>query len=250
MKKWTWFLSVFVVFISTASAVEKKVLVETPLEYEKTRKGRYIPEDYSYLERRPKWGVRLNFLSNEIVLVKEDGVADADIYEKDSLPFQIDFSVHRSFEKFSVAGEVGYLSAKFENMTNSISATGVFAGLGFYADGFFKTPYFVPFAFAGLVSLSGDLEGPGVGGVEADGTTPKNERSIETESFVPYYKLGFLIGLNWLERGTATKALSDYGLQNTFLYFAVKKITDGSTEEETVKLETDLYGEFGFQLEF
>lgn len=250
MKKWTWFLSVFVVFMSTADAVEKKVQVETPVGYKKNSKGVYIPENHSYLQRRPKWGVRLNFLSNIITLAQDEkNIESALIYERDGLPFEIDFGVHRSFDKFSVGAEIGYLSSKFENMTNSISTTGVFAGLGFYADGIFKTPYFVPFAFAGLASISGDLEGPSVGGTDSEGNSI-NERDIQTESIVPYYKVGFLVGLNWIERGVATKALSDYSLQNTFLYFAVKKITDASTREEAIKLETNFYGEFGFQLEF
>lgn len=231
MIKWACFLSVFVAFTGISEAFEKKVRVERPFDYGKDSKGKTVIKRKSYLEGRPQWSVRLNFASSLIELVKDAGV------DRDSTPFQVDILMHKNYRHFSIGPELGYMSSKFNNETNEISVAGFSLGMGLYLDGLFQSPYFVPFATVGGISL------------DAENETDAGSVDIETKTLTTYYKIGFLLGLNWLDRRSTTEALADYGLQNSYLYFAAKKISNAA-ENEAETLETDLFAEFGFQLEF
>jgi len=59
-----------------------------------------------------------------------------------------------------------------------------------------------------------------------------------------------LLGLNWIDKGTALKALADYGLQNSFMYLGMRKVSSTADAEGEFDLETTMYLEYGLQLEF
>jgi len=235
MKKWTCCLSVFALFLGSAAfAAEKKVEVESPYKYVKDSKGSVQIKSRPYLERRPNWGIRLNFATSEIALAEEP------MGEKDGAPFQVDISINKNFGLFSLGPEFGVGTAKFEN---TASFTALSLGLGFYLNGVTKTSFVVPFASVGLMSLSGSVDQ-----LNEDGSTASVD--IDTEDIIPYYRAGVLIGLNWIDKGNSLRALSEYGLQNSFLYFAMRKITSTTKDETLFDLETEFYLEYGLQLEF
>jgi hypothetical protein len=216
---------------------EKKVEVTSPFKYVKGPDGKTEVKALPYLKRRPNWGVRLNFATSEIELNKEtDG-------KKDGTPFQIDININRNYSFFSIGPEIGFTSAKFEN---TASFTGFSLGLGVYLDGLSDNTYVVPFASAGVISISGDVDQ--IDPADASGAIKNFD--IDAKDVVPYYRAGVLIGLNWIDKRTAFMALSDYGLQNSFIYIAMRKITSTAAEDGVFDLETKLYLEYGLQLEF
>lgn len=238
MKKWTCCLSVLALFLSATApevqALEKKVEIESPYEYVKDKKGDVKIKSLPYLKRRPAWSTRLNFATSEIELENETGE------NKDGAPFQIDISLNKNFGVFSVGPEVGFTSAKFEN---TASFTAFSLGLGVYLNGLTDTSYVVPFASAGGMSITGDVD-------QADATGTVASVDIDTNDVVLYYRAGLLIGLNWIDKATALRALSDYGMQNSFIYLAMRKITATTDDDTLFNLETPLYLEYGLQLEF
>lgn len=234
MKKWTCCLSVFALFLSSAAAQEKKVEVISPYEYVKDSKGKVKIKALPYLQRRPKWGVRLNLASSEIELENENPSG------KDGAPFQIDFSITKNIGAFSIGPEIGFTTAKFEN---TASFTAFSFGVGAYLSGLSNTSYVVPFASVGAASMSGDID-------QADDSGTVVNVDIDTKGVVPYYRVGVLIGLNWIDKGTSLGALAEYGLQNSFLYLAMRKITATTDDPGLFNLETTMYLEYGLQLEF
>jgi len=238
MKKWTCCLSVFALFIGSAEAEvqykEKKVEVTSPYQYVKDADGEVSVKALPYLKRRPRWGVRLNLATGNIELEREtDG-------KKDGAPFQVDLSINRNYSFFSVGPEIGFTTAKFKN---TASFTGFSLGLGIYLDGLSNSSYVVPFASAGAISISGDVD-------QADSGGTISNVDIDTKDIVPYYRAGLLIGLNWIDKRTSVKALSEYGLQNSFIYISMRKITSTAEDETLFNLETKMYLEYGLQLEF
>lgn len=234
MKKWTCCLSVFALFLGSAQAQEKKVEVSSPYEYVKDSRGEFKIKALPYLSRRPRWGVRLNFSVSEMELKRETNG------KKDGTPFQVDLSINKNYGIFSIGPEIGFVSAKFKN---TASFSGFSAGLGLYINGLSRTSYVVPFASAGAILISGDVD-------QVNDAGALTNVDIDTKDIVPYYRAGLLIGLNWIDKGSAVRALADYGLQNSFLYVSVRKITSTAEDETLFNLETKMYLEYGLQLEF
>jgi len=238
MKKWTCCLSVLALFLSStevaAQSQEKKVEVNSAYEYIKDSDGELKIKALPYLKRRPEWGVRWSLATSEVELKKQGGS------KKDGVPFQIDISINKNYGLFSVGPEIGFTSAKFEN---TAAFTGFSLGLGLYLDGLSNTSYVVPFVSAGAISISGDVDRINEAGATVN-------REIDADNIVPYYRLGLLLGLNWIDRETSIRALSEYGLQNSFLYVAMKKITSTTSDDSLFNLETNMYLEYGLQLEF
>jgi|GEM_PF-2114909 len=239
MKKWTCCLSVFALFLNVAGAKEKKVEIESPYEYVKNKQGETQIKSLPYLQRRPQWGIRLGLGTSNIELANEE------LPKKESAPFQIDIGIVKNFGLFSMGPEIGFTSAKFEN---TASFTAFNLGAALYLDGISRTSYVVPYASLGGMSISsknGDIPC-----IADDGGDIPDECSLVGSEIIPYYRLGVLIGLNWIDKGTALKALADYGLQNSFIYFGMRKVTSTAESEGAFDLETTLYLEYGLQLEF
>lgn len=210
----------------SAFAVEKKVRVERAFHYEKNKEGKYALKASSYRDTRPKWGVRFLFASSQI----QDEITQL---KDTNFPFQIDLTFMRNFKFFSVGPEVGYTKAEY---ADNHKASFMTAGLALYLDGFFSEPYVVPFASFGSLAY-----------MEAEN---KNFSSLDSESsFVPYYRVGVLFALNWIEPRRSLAARQEWGLQNTFVYAGMRKYT--STHSDSAQnAETSMYLEYGLQLEF
>ncbi len=216
----------------------KKVQVESPYRYVKALDGKLKVKKSPYRERRPLWGTRLNFAAGM-------GIETDKGLKSDGTPFQIDVSMSRNFKYFSVGPEIGYLSSTILNTCgNKIDFKGMTAGLGFYLDGLFRSAYFVPFASVGIFAPNVKVETVSEGTCNVTG-----KEALNSESAVLYYRGGFLLGLNWLDKKLAGRALSDYGLQNSFLYFAARQIPETS-KIESADVGTKMYFEYGLQFEF
>lgn len=242
--RFAYFLAALTVFsavsIESAFSLEKKVQVEAPFKYIKKSGGALELKKRPYRERRPSWGIRLNFAAGMGIETKIEGL------KSDGTPIQIDMSMSKNFKYLSVGPEVGYFSSTLLNSCqNEINLSGMTAGLGLYLDGLLKSAYFVPFASVGVLLPSVKVETvAGSGSCEVTG-----EEDLDAESAVLYYRGGFLVGLNWLDKKLAGRALSDYGLQNSFLYFAARQIPQTS-KIDNADVGTKMYFEYGLQLEF
>ncbi|MGH1467588.1 MAG: hypothetical protein ACRBBP_01740 [Bdellovibrionales bacterium] len=226
--------------------VEKKVRLESPLRYEKSKDGEFKFRNIGYRERRPDWGVRLNFaVGNGFETATENESKSIVSLKSDGTPFQIDIGMNRNYRYFSVGPEIGYFSSTILNTCeNEISFSGLTAGLGLYLDGLFKAAYVVPFVSVG--ALFPDIK---VQTADSSCAVTGEQELDGTKSAAMYYRGGLLIGLNWLDKRLSERALEDYGLQNTFLYAAIRQIPSTSNTEET-DVGTDPYIEYGLQLEF
>ncbi len=219
-------------------ALEKKVQVEAPFRYQKAKNNKIKLMSIPYRQRRPNWSVRLNLaLSPGIQTDKEN-------LKSKGVPLQLDISINRNLKYFSIGPEVGYFKSTILNTCNNkINFSGITAGAGLYLDGLFKTAYFVPIVSLGVIF-------PNIKIQTADASCVViGEKELEANKYTMYYRAGFLIGLNWLDKVLASKALSDYGLQNSFLYLATKQISSTSDIEEA-DIGTKNYFEYGLQLEF
>lgn len=233
--------------MSKAEALEKKVEIESPYEFVKDKKGDVKVKTVSYLKRRPRWSTRLNFATSEIELENETPA------EKDGAPFQIDISMNKNFGIFSIGPEIGFTTAKFEN---TASFTAFSLGVSIYLNGLTETSYLVPFASAGGMSIS-SKNGAIPCAIVPPATVAPTECSLVGSEIIPYYRAGLLIGLNWIDKSTALRALSDYGMQNSFIYVAARKIAAPGNQDPAIpvdqrpfSLETTFYLEYGLQLEF
>ncbi len=250
MVRFAYFLAALLVFSAYPTAQtfarEKKVRIESPLRYEKAQNGDFEFRKAAYRERRPHWGIRLNFAAgNGFETATENAAENIVSLESDGIPFQIDIGMNKNYKHFSIGPEIGYFTSTILNTCeNEINFSGFTAGLGLYLDGLFDTAYTVPFASVGVILPDIKVE-------TADSScVVTGEQELDgTKSAAMYYRAGLLIGLNWLDKGLAHRALEDYGLQNTFLYFAMRQIPSTSDTEGT-DVGTKPYLEYGLQLEF
>ncbi len=252
MRNCAYFLGLFVVsglFHSESLGLEKKVQVESPYQFRVNKNGEKKFIRASYRERRPQWGVRLNFavssgFETQKTQVKPDDQV-ADVLSSTGSPFNVNISMSKNFKHFSVGPEIGYMSSKIADRCNlEFDFNGFTFGGGFYLDGLFKTPYVVPFASVGVILP--DIE---INATQTGTCTFSNKQELISDDYVLYYRTGLLVGLNWIDKTMAYRALSDYGLQNTFLYFAMRQIPSTS-DVETADIGTEPFFEYGLQFEF
>lgn len=242
-------LSLSVMSAELVQAVEKKVQVESPyhLEVDKNGKNKFV-ESY-YIDRRPQWGVRLNlalgsgFKTQNEQANPVDGI-EAQL-ESSGTPLHINVGMSRNFKNFSIGPEIGYMSSTVLSRCNlDIDFNGFTLGVGAYLDGLFKNTYAVPFASVGVILPDITVTSTQAGTCTADG-----EQELDTLDYALYYRAGVLIGLNWLDKAMSYRALSDYGLQNTFIYIAIKQIPSTS-DIEAADIGTEPFLEYGLQFEF
>lgn len=214
-------------FLPFCWASEPKVQVENPFFYY-IEDGKKKIKSSPYRERRSKWGTRLGFG----VSLYESSEGQ---FERDGTPFFAEFGLNRNFQFFSLGAEVGALSMTLEAAGGTeVDVLGFSGGLFLFLDGLFSNPWVVPFGGGGVMTISGESD---VGDVETD------------EDIVPYFKAGFLIQLNWLDRATAGMGYYNYGLENTFMIVQVRQISSTS-DTAAVDFESDPIIEAGIQLEF
>jgi hypothetical protein len=225
---------------SNAFSESGKVKVESPYIYKKNKKGKKVLALRSYRERRQRWGFRLSVIAG-------GGFETSNTrqLESSSTPLQVDLGINRNFTHFSVGPEVGYYTTKigfkcpsFEQKGN-ISLSGLTAGLGLYLDGITENAYLVPFASFGVLLTNADVS-------EENNDC---QEAVDLKKYAPYYRAGVLIGLNWLDRLLTGRAYKEYGLQNSFIYVAMRQISSTS-DVEADDLGTEPYLEYGLQLEF
>ncbi len=240
--RFSYFLLALVVWTTVSFhdlfAVEKKVRMEAPFRYQKGKDGKIKLMSASYRQRRPSWGKRLSFALSSGLQTHREGL------KSKGIPLQLDFAMNRNFKYFSIGPEVGYFKSTILNACNNeINFSGITAGGGLYLDGLFKAPYVVPIVSVGAIFPTIKVQTADVSCVVT------GEKDLEANQYAMYYRVGFLLGLNWLDEVLAGKALSDYGLQNSFLYLAVRQIPSTS-DVETADIGTKVYFEYGLQLEF
>lgn len=209
---------------SETFAQEKKVKVESSVEYVENEKGELEYKRKNYLDLRPNWGTRVTFSSAEQEPVPP-------LLDQERTPFQFELSLLRNFKFISTGIEIGYLDTEW-SLNNKIKVFSM--GLVAHIDGIFKTPYIVPMVGVGFANF--DAKSSGL--------------VIETEDdFIPYYKAGLLFSLNWIDRKSSQMAYDEFGLLNTYIYFGVRKWSE-TNSDPGLNIEIDLSPEFGIQLEF
>jgi hypothetical protein len=230
-------------------AAEKKVQVESPYQLKIDKSGKKIFEGTPYIERRPSWGIRLNFAATsgfETQNAQLHPVTSVPApLESSGVPLHVNIGMSRNFKHFSIGPELGYMSSTISSRCNlDIDFKGFTFGVGAYLDGLFKTAYAVPFVSVGAVLPDITVTKTQSGTCTADG-----EQELDALDFALYYRAGVLIGLNWLDKGMSSQALADYGLQNTFIYIAVKQIPSTS-DIDAADIGTEPFLEYGLQFEF
>lgn len=239
-----------------AGAKEKKVRLEDPFVYKKNKKGQMKLVHEPYHERRSKWGLRFNLAVGGDYETQQEqlkpGTTESAVLESDGMSFKIDISVNRNFKSFSIGPEFGYFSSKVLSRCSTaddpreITFRAPNIGAGVYLDGLSFSQYVTPFASAGaLIYPTIETELTTLNTCTLAGGTGE----IDSDSFIMYYRFGLLLGLNWLDKGLASRGLSEYGLENSFLYVALRQIPSTSSVE-AADIGTTMFIEYGLQLEF
>jgi hypothetical protein len=91
------------------------------------------------------------------------------------------------------------------NITTTFSVIPVTAGIMYALDTLFKEPYVVPYVVGGMYT---GIYNESVGGLSVKGNS----------AFAPFYSVGAMFQLDWIDPEAHESGYLDYGMENTFLY--------------------------------
>jgi hypothetical protein len=167
-----------------------------------------------------------------------------DYYGSGKTP-NVEFALGLKFNFFlgsiTAQGTAGYFSAKNTQTAGAESTLTVYpitAGLLYALDNFFKEPYVVPYVNIGLYSA---IYNESVAGLSVKGNSP----------FAPFYAVGLMFQLDWIDTDSHASGYEDFGLENTFLFVEGRsflKATTGSTAAADFSTPLQING--GLKLEF
>jgi hypothetical protein len=130
----------------------------------------------------------------------------------------------------------GTLTSKVSGSIRTIELTKYMLSASYIVDSLFDEPYVAPYVTFGMNQF---------------GITEKNgEESFSTGIEAAYfYTVGALIQLNWLDQAAATRALMEYGLENSYLDVFVTQFQP-SLDPLDPNTETEYTLGAGMRLEF
>ncbi len=109
------------------------------------------------------------------------------------------------------------------------------AGIIYSMDSIFKEPYVVPYVVAGYYT---DFYKEVDQGLSVDGQT----------SYAPFYSVGLMFQLDWIDPETHYSGYKDFGLENTFLFLEMRSFL--ASNDITADFSTPLQFSGGFRFEF
>jgi hypothetical protein len=170
-----------------------------------------------YRNRRESWGssVSLGYAQYVPANYESNFVAESysDTFKKAPL-IELVITVKRNISLGSLGVEVG--GGLLQNEANGIKVTSslrlipVRVGAVLYMDNLYREPYLVPYGMGGVYTV---FYKETLGGIEEGGYTKA----------APYYGGGVAFQLNWLDGEAARISYMDSGIENTYLFFEMKK---------------------------
>jgi hypothetical protein len=109
------------------------------------------------------------------------------------------------------------------------------AGLIYSMDSLFKEPYVVPYVVAGAYT---DIYKEVDQGLSIDGQT----------SYAPFYSVGLMFQLDWIDPETHDSGYKDFGLENTFIFLEMRSFL--ASNDFNADFSTPLQFSGGFRFEF
>ncbi len=199
-----------------------------------------------YRERRSTWGGLVsvgysNFAPDDYRPDFVTGQTYQQFYgEADSPMIEGTFSAKLNFNFFSVTADAGVGSFQNNGRFGAIlSLMPVRVGSTLALDGMFGEPYVVPYAFGGAYTVfySEKLASQKVEGR----TTP-----------ALYYGAGLKIQLDWIDPEASRDALTDFGLENTYVYLEARAfgISGDRVPDVSSPGDTPLMYDMGLSFEF
>lgn len=199
-----------------------------------------------YKQRRETHGflVGLNFENTEMfnyVSIIDFATPYYDMFGVTEIPIynlQMSYKYNFSLGALSVNTGIGYgtFSSQVSGSIRTLEITKYMLSASYIADGLFDEPYVAPYVTFGMNQF---------------GITEKNgEESFSTGIEAAYfYTAGVLIQLNWLDHEAATRALIEYGLENSYLDVFVTQFQP-SLDPGDPNTETEYTLGAGVRLEF
>ena len=129
----------------------------------------------------------------------------------------------------------GYYSAQHALDGAKLTITPVTAGLIYAMDNLFNEPYVVPYVVVGEYTA---IYNESVGGLSVKGNT----------AFAPFYAVGLMFQLDWMDAEAHASAYEDYGIENAFLYVEGRSFLPSG--DNAPNLSTPLQVSGGLKVEF
>lgn len=199
--------------------------------------------DVPYKQRRSTWGSFLGFQWGAFIPVNYEpsfsaGTLFDDVYQNKMGAFELTFGLKLNFFLGSIAAQItsGYFSATTNTQNGpTLTIIPVMAGIRYALDNLFGEPYVVPYVAGGMYT-----------GLYTE--TQQGLTVTGNSAFAPYYALGALFQLDWLDRDTHESGYEDFGLENTFLYAEMRSFMTATNNLPDLSTPLQLFA--GLQLEF
>lgn len=216
----------------TKIEIEPDPYAETSSSY---RVGDYLK---SFKERRPSWTYQIeiggsdynpvNYISE---IINSSGSSFETFYETADVPmptFGLEFKKNFSWMAISLGLGGSYYLSTYQGAELQMLAP--YAKLTVYLDTLFDEPYIVPYATAGYAYFQFD---------ETDSVTGFEYTGASDNFFV---SAGLLFQLDWLDPIADRIALTDNGIENTFVYLDVRTYLD--TGIKGIYEDAEVIGDF------
>jgi hypothetical protein len=175
----------------------------------------------------------VNFNSQEI----SGGPSYSSLYSANLPNIEVVFGTKFNFLLGSLAAQFsgGYFSASNTGQSATLTVTPLTLGLTYGLDTIFKEPYVVPYFTGGLYT---DIWKEVAQGLTAQGRT----------GFGPFFAIGLLFQLDWMDTETHETGYRDFGLENTFVFLEARSFL--ATDDGPIDFSTPLQVSGGFKFEF
>lgn len=233
------------------SAPNDYVEVEPKLVYPSDVRGVYYLVPYRY--RRPSWGktFSLGMSTYNPKNYEPDFVAATfnDVYGNASMPmldFMMTFKKNFPFGSIGIEASIGmYKNNSRSQVTVAGVPTAVDSTLNIYPiavggiltlDNLFYEPFFAPYAAGGVYTMFYR---------ESRSTAALNGNTQVS----PYYAVGTLIQLDWLDRAAAREAYEEGGVENTFFYLEARGFIQSKNKQDP-DFSSTVHANAGLRMEF
>lgn len=220
------------------------VIVEAPpiLKYSKKKETNLL----SYRERRKRWGYTGSLGYSTFAPINYEPTIGAnaeftDLYSEtaNSPLIELQFTVKRNLKLGSIAieGSAGMYSTEStdDSVEAELSITMFRLGLNLTLDNLFPEPWVAPYVSGG-------------GYVIQKKESVASVSDNESTQVAPYFSVGMLIQLDWIDERSALNAYTNMGLENTFLFVEGRQLIQSSASGDS-NFSTDLFATTGLRVE-
>lgn len=199
--------------------------------------------DVPYKKRRTTWGGYLGFqygTFNPINYEPSFSTSTYDaVYTQKTGSVELVFGLKYNFFLGSLGAQItsGYFSANNGSTTaaSRLTIIPVMAGVRYALDNIFDEPYVVPYASGGMYT---GLYTESQQGLSVTGNS----------AFAPYYSVGAMFQLDWLDKDSHESGYEDFGLENTYLYVEARSFMAATNNLPDLSTPLQIFG--GLQTEF